>query len=99
MLISTSFITGKQGLAELGETGCTGQWLSGIQSLLKKIFLHFHHNRVTKEASDTMLVAATGCADAFWRESAWYLSILVDVLQQPGSRHIRQKWRKWRKML
>ncbi len=29
------------------------------------------------EASDTMLVAATGGADAFWRASTWYLSILA----------------------
>jgi hypothetical protein len=48
------------------------------------IFLHFRHYRVTTEASDTMLVAATGGAVAFWRASAWYLSILVDVLPQPG---------------
>jgi hypothetical protein len=36
-----------------------------------------------KEASDTMLVAATLYADAFWRQSAWYLSILVDLLLKP----------------
>ncbi len=52
-----------------------------------------------KVASDTMLVAATGCADAFWRASAWYLSILVDVQLQPGSRQVLLKWRKWRKLL
>jgi hypothetical protein len=57
-------------------------------------FSPFSQNRVTKEASDTMLVAATGCADAFWRASAWYLSILVDVLQQPGRNQVRRKWRK-----
>jgi hypothetical protein len=31
-----------------------------------------------------MLVAATGYADAFWRSSAWYLSILVDLSLRPG---------------
>ncbi len=51
------------------------------------------------EASDTMLVAATGGADAFWRASTRYLSILVDVLLQPGRRQVRPKWRKWRKIL
>ncbi len=30
-----------------------------------------------------MLVAATGCTDAFWRPSAWYLNILVDLLPKP----------------
>ncbi len=37
-----------------------------------------------KEASDTMLLAATGCTDAFWRPSAWYLNIQVDLLPKPG---------------
>jgi hypothetical protein len=31
-----------------------------------------------------MLVAATGYADAFWRQSAWYLNILVDLQPKPG---------------
>ncbi len=35
-----------------------------------KSFLHFHHLLFEKEASDTMLVATTGCTDAFWRPSA-----------------------------
>ncbi len=96
-LISTCFIAGKEGLAERCETGFTGQRLSGIQ--FNMVFLHFRYNRMTKEASDTMLVAVTGCADAFWRASAWYLSILVDVLPQPGRGQVRQKWRKWRNML
>jgi hypothetical protein len=60
-----------------------------------------------KEASDTMLVAATGYADAFWRQSAWYLNILVDLQPKPGLAkmekmdkfHVRMekfpvKWRK-----
>jgi hypothetical protein len=63
------------------------------------IYVHFRPNRVMTEASDTMLVAATGGADAFWRASTWYLSILVDVRPQPGRRQVRSKWRKWRKLL
>jgi hypothetical protein len=31
-----------------------------------------------------MLVAATGYADAFWRLSAWYLNILVDLPPKPA---------------
>ncbi len=53
-LFSTSFIAGRRGLAELGKAAFTGQLLSGIQ--FNKNFLHFHHDQVTKEASDTMLV-------------------------------------------
>ncbi len=54
---------------------------------------------MAKEASDTMLMAATGCADAFCRASAWYLSILVDVLPQQGRRQVWRKWRKGIKLL
>ncbi len=53
---------------------------------------------MTMEASDTMLVAATGAADAFWRASAWYLSILVDVRPQTGRTQVWPKWKKWRKL-
>jgi hypothetical protein len=47
-------------------------------------FLHFHHDRLAKQASDMMLVAATGCTDAFWRPLAWYLNIPVDLPPEPG---------------
>jgi hypothetical protein len=47
-------------------------------------FHHFHHDWLAKQASDTMLVAATGCTDAFWRQSAWYLNIQVDLQPKPG---------------
>ncbi len=50
---------------------------------------------MTKEASDTMLVAATGYADAFWRPSAWYLCILVDLQPKSG----REKMEKMDKFL
>ncbi len=30
-----------------------------------------------------MLVAATGCPDAFWRPSTWYLNIPVELRQLP----------------
>jgi hypothetical protein len=52
-------------------------------SLFHQSFLHVHHFWLEKEASDTMLVAATGCTDAFWRPSAWYLNILADLLPKP----------------
>jgi hypothetical protein len=39
---------------------------------------------VMKEAFDTMLLAATGCTDAFWRLSAWYLNIQLDLPPKPG---------------
>ncbi len=48
----------------------------------KKV-LHFHHDRLVKEDSDTMLVAGTGYADGFWRQSAWYLNILADLQPKP----------------
>jgi hypothetical protein len=48
-----------------------------------KNFLHFHHDLLAKPASDTMLVAATGCTDAFWRPSTWYLNIPVELRQLP----------------
>jgi hypothetical protein len=31
-----------------------------------------------------MLVAVTGCTDAFWRQSAWYLNIQVELLPKIG---------------
>ncbi len=57
---------------------------SGFQVQFYQNFLHFHHDQVTKEASNTMLVAATGYADSFWRPSAWCLCILVDLPPKPG---------------
>ena len=48
-----------------------------------KNFLHFHHGLLAKPASDTMLVAATGCTDAFWRPSTRYLNIPVELRQLP----------------
>jgi hypothetical protein len=49
----------------------------------QKDFLHFHHARLAKQASDKMLVAANGCTDAFWGPSAWYLNIPVDMQPKP----------------
>ncbi len=50
---------------------------------------------MTKEVSDTMLMAATVYADAFWRPSQWYLSILVDLLPKPD----REKMEKLEKII
>ena len=39
-----------------------------------------------------MLVAATGCTDAFWRPSTWYLNILVELLQlQPKTGRVKKE--------
>ncbi len=67
-----SIIAEGQDVAERGEAGFTGQQLSGIP--ISQENSHFHHYWLVKEASDTMLVAATGYVDAFWRPSAWYLN-------------------------
>jgi hypothetical protein len=37
-----------------------------------------------------MLVAASGYKDAFWRPSAWYLNILVDLQPKPGQAKIEK---------
>ncbi len=42
-----------------------------------------------------MLVAATGYADAFWRPSAWYLNILVDLPPKPGRYKLEKKMKKF----
>jgi hypothetical protein len=57
---------------------------------------------LAKEASDLMLASVTGYADAFWRPPAWYLTILEDLLPNPGQEKI-EKWRnfllEWRNFL
>jgi hypothetical protein len=42
-----------------------------------------------------MLVAVTGCTDAFWRQSAWYLNIQVEQLPKIG----REKKEKMEKII
>ncbi len=37
-----------------------------------------------------MLVAATGCTDAFWRPLAWYLNILVDLPPKQGQAKMKK---------
>jgi hypothetical protein len=71
-----SIIAERQGLEEQGEAGFTGQQLPGIP--ISPDFLQFHHFWLEKEASDMMLAAITGYADALWSLSTWYLTILED---------------------
>ncbi len=49
-----------------------------------------------------MLVAVTGYADASWRPSAWYLTILEDLQLKAGQAKLRKRGNfllEWRKLV